>query len=596
MNNKLAHAMFNHIKEGYSVLKKLVPYLGLQSKPFKKRIIFSLFFLAVTIFLNIALPLLLKRIVDLLGSVDQINYRVLIIISSFGIIWMCTKVIFSLRELVLFRVMERMISTLNHKFLEHISKLPMTFYVQRHSGEVLNTLERALAAFPNIFWGLIFSLIPIIIEMILAIIILFALYGITYSTILFLGSLGFFFFSIFSTKKALKLRRLSNEADKLAKTQLVENLLHFETIRYFGNHDYELKRYALLLNDKENYSSRVLEFLATSHIIQNTIIGLTLILLTVMAGAEIIYNKLKVGDFVLIQSYVLQFFIPLSGFGALFRNMQQSLTDMENFFAVLEIPLEENNFMVKKDIKPIKNTDIHFKNVSFGYTPPRKILHNSSFVIPEGKVTALIGVTGVGKSTITKLLSRFYTVNRGEIFIGSINIKDIDPNTLSQIIGYAPQEAALFNDTISYNIRYGNLTASEDDILRASAAANLSDFINNLPQKYETVVGERGVKLSGGEKQRISLARLFLKNPKILILDEPTSSLDAATTQLIQESIKKLAKNRTVLIITHKYDTALKADQILLLAKGGTIRKISSYEEGLINLRASTLHPSKAIL
>lgn len=575
------NTMLNHIKESYLVLKKLVSYLGLQNKTFKERIILSLLFLIITIVLNVALPLLLKRIVNLFGIVDQINYRVLMILSSFGIVWMCTKIIFSLRELVLFRIMERMISTLNHKFLAHISKLPMTFYVQRHSGEVLNILEKALAAFPSIFWGLIFSLIPLIIEMILAIIILFALYGVIYSSILFFGSLGFFSFSVFRTKKALKLRRLSNEADKLAKTQLVESLLHFETIRYFNHHNHELKSYEILLNKKENYSTSVLEFLATSHIIQNTIIGFTLILLTVLAGSEIVYNKLKVGDFVLIQSYVLQFFMPLSGFGALFRNIQQSLTDMENFFSVLGTPIE-SSFMIRKDIQPIKHTDIHFKNVSFEYTPSRKILVNSSFVIPEGKVTALIGISGVGKSTITKLLSKFYTVNDGEIFIGSVNIKDIDPSTLSQIIGYAPQEASLFNATISYNIRYGNLEASKEDISRASAAANLSDFINNLPQKYETIVGERGVRLSGGEKQRISLARLFLKNPKIVILDEPTSSLDAVTTQLIQESIKKLSKNRTVLIITHKYDTILKADQILLLEKEGIVRTVSSYEEGLI--------------
>ena len=435
-----------------------------------------------------------------------------------------------------------------------------------------------------------------------------------------MSTLGFLLFSLVATQGPLKQREQANQADLGVNSRMVETLLHVETIRYSGTSDYELTRCNELLSNREKLLTKSLESLEWVRVWQNLIIGLGFGVLIWMTGVDVISGKFTPGDFVLVNGYLLQFFFPLTSFGMLFRDCQTALTDMAQVFHILDTPVPvdrhspvepyvaekgflkslrqkgereggpyvaEDSSLRQKSLKregayvaeafrqkdKKKSDVIVFRDVTFGYTSSHPLLKKVSFTIREGQKIAIVGLTGEGKSTIPKLLYRLYQPQQGDICIHGQNIKHTRPQKLSEIMGIVPQEISLFNETIGYNIAYGHTTASEREITKAVKAARLLDFINSLPDKYETVVGERGLKLSGGEKQRIAMSRLFLKNPPILIFDEPTSSLDSGTTNFIDQSIQKVSKNKTSLLISHKLLSVKNADDILVLHHGSIVER-----------------------
>jgi len=553
---------------------KIFPYLlslfwEQKEKKLRFFLILAPILMALSIALNIGLPIILKRVVTIFSQPKEYNQSIYILLS-YGTIWILSQITLSLRELCIFRVIENCIRNLNMQFVSHLHKLSVEFYANHKTGELTSSLERALSAIPMLIYGLFFLIIPTTIEVIIVIVLFWKFYGFLHASILF-GILIFFItFSIIGSKKAFHYRRHSNEINQKVNSLLIETLLNFEIIHYFNNQSQELKNYNDLLKQREKKETKSFSFLEFLHIGQSIIMGLGFITLTLITGREVLSGKASVGDLVLVNGFLLQFFTPLSSFGYMIRSAYKSFTDMEGIFKIINTPpkIKEPN-----QAPPIisKNGSIVFKNVTFGYNNnPTPILKNVSFEILPGQKIALAGPSGAGKSTITKLFYRFYDILEGEILINGQNIKNVQRASIAKIIGIVPQDTTLFNNTIGYNIAYGRARTSHKEIVEVAHKARLDRLIESLPEKYETLVGERGAKLSGGEKQRIAIARVLLKNPDFYIFDEATSSLDKQTAESLLYDFNEICKNKTALIISHNPSNLIKIDKTLML-KDGTL-------------------------
>ena len=542
----------------------LLPYLW----EFRTRVLLSLGLLVLAKLANVSVPLTLKEIID---ALDQPHAMLpIFLLISYGILRLCSTLFGEIRDAIFAKVTQRAIRRLANKVFTHLHSLSLRFHLERQTGGVSRDIERGTRGISFLLNFMLFSILPTLLEIGLILIILINKYDIWFSIIISLTLLAYITLTLIVTEWRMIFRRTMNNMDSKANTQAVDSLLNYETVKYFGNEAWEAKRYDENLKTWEEAAVSNQISLATLNAGQSAIIAIGVTLLMILAANKVIDGTMTLGDLVLINAFMLQLYMPLHFLGFVYREIKHSLTDMERMFSLLKEnrEIQDNPDAIALDAR---NATICFKHVNFNYEPKRQILFDVSFDIPSGQNIAVVGHSGSGKSTLARLLFRFYDVQSGCILINGQDIRKTTQQSLRSAIGIVPQDTVLFNDTIYYNIAYGRPSAIQEDVLAAAKFAHIHDFIESLPDKYATIVGERGLKLSGGEKQRIAIARVILKNPKILIFDEATSALDSESERRIHVELKRITENRTTLTIAHRLSTIADADQIFVISEGRII-------------------------
>ncbi len=549
----------------------LVPFLWPKNKKgMKARVVVAVICLLLAKAANIGTPPILGYAVDSLTELSEgINVYMLIplaLIISYGIARIAALGFGELRNAIFSKVAQNAITQLTLNTFKHLHSLSLQFHLGRQTGALSKFIDRGTKGVNFLLTYVLFNVIPTIIEIFLVAGILAFVYGWKYALITLITISLYIVVTFTVTQWRLQFRRRMNAADNAVSTKLIDSLLNFETVKYFNNEKHEYERLNESLKEYEKESVNNQYSLSYLNIAQTVVIMVGITIMLVMSAYDIRAGHLSIGGFVVINAYMLQLYQPLNFFGTVYREIRQSLTDMENLFTLWE---EKPNLTDSdQSVSQTKQASIRFENVSFDYDERRTIIENISFEVPNGKKVALVGPTGAGKSTISRLLFRFYDPKQGAIFINNENIKDISQSSLRKMIGVVPQDTVLFNDTIYYNISYGNPKASEEQIYEAARSADIHNFVMGLPDGYQTLVGERGLKLSGGEKQRVAIARAILKNPSIFFFDEATSALDSTTEKEIQKNLQTISQNRTTLVIAHRLSTAADADEILVLEQG----------------------------
>jgi len=549
----------------------LVPFLWPKNKKsMKARVVIAVICLLLAKAANIGTPPILGYAVDSLTELSEgINVYMLIplaLIISYGIARIAALGFGELRNAIFSKVAQNAITQLTLNTFKHLHSLSLQFHLGRQTGALSKFIDRGTKGVNFLLTYVLFNVIPTIIEIFLVAGILAFVYGWKYALITLITISLYIVVTFTVTQWRLQFRRRMNAADNAVSTKLIDSLLNFETVKYFNNEKHEYERLNESLKEYEKESVNNQYSLSYLNIAQTVVIMVGITIMLVMSAYDIRAGHLSIGGFVVINAYMLQLYQPLNFFGTVYREIRQSLTDMENLFTLWE---EKPNLTDSdQSVSQTKQASIRFENVSFDYDERRTIIENISFEVPNGKKVALVGPTGAGKSTISRLLFRFYDPKQGAIYINNENIKDISQSSLRKMIGVVPQDTVLFNDTIYYNISYGNPKASEEQIYEAARSADIHNFVMGLPDGYQTLVGERGLKLSGGEKQRVAIARAILKNPSIFFFDEATSALDSTTEKEIQKNLQAISQNRTTLVIAHRLSTAADADEILVLEQG----------------------------
>ena len=549
----------------------LAPFLWPKDKKgMKARVVIAVSCLFLAKAANVGTPPILGYAVDSLTELSEgINVYMLIplaLIVSYGIARIAALGFGELRNAIFSKVAQNAITQLTLNTFKHLHSLSLQFHLGRQTGALSKFIDRGTKGVNFLLTYVLFNVIPTIIEIFLVAGILAFVYGWKYALITLITISLYIMVTFTVTQWRLQFRRRMNAADNAVSTKLIDSLLNFETVKYFNNEKHEYERLNESLKEYEKESVNNQYSLSYLNIAQTVVIMVGITIMLVMSAYDIRAGYLSIGGFVVINAYMLQLYQPLNFFGTVYREIRQSLTDMENLFTLWEEKpnLTDND----QSYSQTKQASIRFENVSFDYDERRTIIENISFEVPNGKKVALVGPTGAGKSTISRLLFRFYDPKQGSIFINNENIKDISQSSLRKMIGVVPQDTVLFNDTIYYNISYGNPKASEEQIYEAARSADIHNFVMGLPDGYQTLVGERGLKLSGGEKQRVAIARAILKNPSIFFFDEATSALDSTTEKEIQKNLQAISQNRTTLVIAHRLSTAADADEILVLEQG----------------------------
>ena len=550
----------------------LLPFLWPQGRPdLKIRVLLALLSLILAKAANVMVPLVLGDAVDQLGNLDNETHLwlgiPLAVILAYGIFRLSSLALNELRDALFARVAQHAVRALALRVFEHLHSLSIRFHLSRKTGALNRFIDRGTNSVRFLLSFVAFNVVPTVIELLLIGGILWALFGFAYTAITIVTIALYVWLTFVITTWRTRIRREMNDAENDIGSRTVDSLLNFETVRYFNNESHEVTRLDEALADYEKAAVRTRESLSLLNVAQAGVVTLGVTLMLVLAAFDIRNGDMTVGDFVVVNTYLLQVAIPLNILGTVYREIRQSMVDMENLFALVD---EKTDVADASDAKPLRHEGgvIEFQDVSFSYEANRTILKNINLAVDAGTTTAIVGPTGSGKSTISRLLLRFYDPQAGRILIDGQDLRELTQHSLREAIGVVPQDTVLFNDTIYYNIAYGNPKANEDQVLAAAEAAQLDDFIQRLPERYQTLVGERGLKLSGGEKQRVAIARALLRDPEIFFFDEATSSLDSTTEREIQSNFAEISKGKTSLVIAHRLSTIVEADQILVIAEG----------------------------
>jgi ATP-binding cassette, subfamily B, heavy metal transporter len=562
-------------RSDWAVIRSLLPYLW----TWKWRVVFALACLIAAKFANVGVPLILKDIVDRLTlPADKLLLTVPVaLIIAYGVARLMTSVFTELREFLFVRVTQHAVRTLARKTFEHLHGLSLKFHLSRRTGQVTREIDHGVRGVSTLISFTLYSIVPLIVELGLVLGILAYKYEPSFVVIVAVSLTLYIVFTVSVTNWRTKMRREWNELETKASSKAVDSLLNFETVKYFNNERFESQRYDETLAQSERAAVRSQQSLNILNTGQQIIIAVALTLMVWRAVAGVTEGRMTIGDLVLVNAFLIQLYIPLNFLGVLYREIKQALADMERMFNLLDANQEVQDAPDAGTLK-VNRGEIRFDHVDFAYEPERQILHDLSLRIPAGSKCAVVGASGAGKSTLARLLFRFYDVNEGAVTIDGQDIRSVTQDSLRRAIGIVPQDTVLFNDTIGYNIAYGKPGAKQDEIQAAAVAAQIHDFIMRLPLRYDTVVGERGLKLSGGEKQRVAIARTLLKNPPILIFDEATSALDSRTEQAIAAQLEAISTGRTTLVIAHRLSTVVDADQIVVMEAGRVIEQ-GSFEE-----------------
>jgi len=522
---------------------------------------------------NVYVPILYKQAVDLLnGEAGTAIALPIGLLLAYGVARLFAVAFGELRDAVFAKVAQRAMRTSALKTFEHLHALSLRFHLDRQTGGLSRVIERGVSGVEFLLNFMVFNIVPTILEILLVCGILWGLFDWRFAAVTAVTIFGYIAFSLVVTEWRIKFRREMNERDTEANTKAVDSLLNFETVKYFGNEAHESRRYDVALQQYERAAIRSKVSLAMLNIGQAGIIAIGLVAINSMAAMGVIAGAMTVGDFVLVNAYLIQLYMPLNFLGFVYRQIRQSLTDMDAMFGLLKVDREVAD---KADAPALAagGGEIVFDHVNFGYDERRPILKDVSFTVPPGKKVAIVGPSGAGKSTISRILFRFYDVVDGAVRIDGQDIRDVTQESLRAAIGIVPQDTVLFNDTIYYNIAYGRPDATPAEVEEAARMARIHDFVVSTPDGYQTRVGERGLKLSGGEKQRVAIARTILKRPAILLFDEATSALDTHTEQEIQKSLDEVSADRTTLVIAHRLSTVVGADEIIVLDQGRIVER-----------------------
>ena len=560
--------------------KLLLPYLWPKKRgDLKTRVSFAVIALVLAKIANVTTPLILGASVNSLTELSSgINLFMLVpvaLIIGYGIARIITFAFVEIRDALFSKVSQHSIRQISLNIFKHVHSLSLQFHLNRQTGALAKFIDRGTKGIDFLLRYVLFNIVPTFFEIFLVSGILFYLYGPWYAVITLTTVTIYSYLTFQITEWRNEFRRKMNQADNDVNTKMIDSLLNFETVKYFNNEQFEFKRLDKSLEEYEIAANKTRHALSLLNVSQTLVIMTGITIMLVMSAYGIKNGDIDVGGFVVINAYMLQLYQPLSFLGSVYREIRQALTDMENMFSLLDISPAIRNTLNKLPQSNI--AEIKFDNVSFDYDVRRTIINNISFTVPNGKKVAIVGPTGAGKSTISRLLFKFYEPKSGEIYINNVNTNTISQESLREIIGVVPQDTVLFNDTIYYNIAYGKAGSTKEEVVSAAKNADIHDFISILPDGYETIVGERGLKLSGGEKQRVAIARTILKNPKIFFFDEATSALDTSTEKEIQKNLENVSKNKTTLIIAHRLSTAANADNIIVL-DGGTIVEQGTHE------------------
>jgi ATP-binding cassette, subfamily B, heavy metal transporter len=559
-------------RNDFRTLRTLLPYLWPAGQvEIRLRVVVAMTLLALAKVINVTVPVFYKYAVDALGASAVVAVPIGLLVT-YGIARILAQAFGELRDAVFARVAQRAIRLAGLKVFEHLHSLSLRFHLDRKTGGVARAVERGTKGIEFLLAFMLFNVLPTLFEIGLVCVIMGALYGGWFALVTFITMGIYIAWTLLVTEWRIKYRRVMNESDSEANTRAIDSLLNFETVKYFGNEDHESRRFDAALRAYERAAVKNKTTLSLLNVGQGAVIAVGVTIVMIMAGYGVVGGTMTVGDFVLVNAYLIQLFLPLNFLGFVYREIKQSLTDMETMFVLLDKEADVEDKPGAPALA-VGGGEVVFEGVSFAYDARRPVLDDVSFAVAPGKTVAIVGPSGSGKSTIARLLFRFYDVGRGRVLIDGQDIRDVTQASLRAAIGMVPQDTVLFNDTIFYNIAYGKPGATPSEIEHAARLARIHEFVMSLPDGYSSTVGERGLKLSGGEKQRVAIARTILKQPRILVFDEATSALDSHTEQEILKSLREVSAERTTLTIAHRLSTVIDADEILVLQDGRIVER-----------------------
>jgi ATP-binding cassette subfamily B protein len=554
-------------------VKRLLPYLW----TYKWRVMAALTFMVCAKLANVSVPLLLKDLIDAMSFKPNDPQAVLVVpvamLVTYGLLRLSVSAFTELRELVFAKATQGAARQIALETFEHLHGLSLRFHLERQTGGMTRDIERGVRGIESLISYSLYSVVPTLIEVTLVLGILAVKFDVWFAGITLTALVLYIIFTIGVTEWRTQYRRMANEFDSAAHTKAVDSLLNYETVKYFNNEGFESARYDKSLEALRRARLKAQTSLSVLNTGQQLIIAIALIGMLWRATQGVVDGRMSLGDLVMINAFMIQLYIPLNFLGVLYREIKQSLTDLDRMFSLLEKEREIADSPNASPLQLLEAPTVLFENVVFAYEAARPILHGISFEIPAGKTVAVVGPSGAGKSTLARLMFRFYDVTGGRITINGQDIRSVTQNSLRRALGIVPQDTVLFNDTVRYNIAYGNTSATPAQVEEAARAARIHDFIVSTPKGYDTMVGERGLKLSGGEKQRVAIARTLLKNPPIMIFDEATSALDSANERAIQGELQTAAHNKTTLVIAHRLSTVVDAHEILVLEDGRIVER-----------------------